>query len=378
LVLGDESALREFVAGSKQFTGAVYNEVLVDNSDNILVSPFSAETIMALTQSGAVGTTGTEIRSSLFLPDSREETESVLKQILPAIHSNEYTLKTANKIYVENNFAIKDDFKKVATDVYQAQFQNIEFAESAAAADEINKWVEEQTANKIHDLVAPDELDATTRVVLINALYFEGNWTSPFQPLLTKKSSFVTTDGTTVPIDAMFQESVEYNFYESADLDAKFLELPFLGQDASMTIVLPNKMEGIAVLEKQMDAVLATPEYTKQYVQVSMPKFKIATMTDFKSILETLGVHAAFNPTVADFSGIAGVAGDILISKVTQKTYIDVSEIGVEAAAATSIVGPTNIPPPPDQVFTVDHPFVFYIKANDIILFEGRVLVPEY
>jgi serpin B len=259
---------------------------LVDNSDNILVSPFSAETIMALTQSGAVGTTGTEIRSSLFLPDSREETESVLKQILPAIHSNEYTLKTANKIYVENNFAIKDDFKKVATDVYQAQFQNIEFAESVAAADEINEWVEEETADKIHDLISPGDVNADTKVVLVNALYFEANWTSPFENGLTTKTSFFTTDGEPVQMDTMFQKSARYNFYESADLDAKFLELPFQGPDASMTIVLPNKMEGIAVLEKQMDAVLTTPDYAQEYVQVSIPKFKIESTTDFKMILE--------------------------------------------------------------------------------------------
>jgi serpin B len=101
-------------------------------------------------------------------------------------------------------------------------------------------------------------------------------------------------------------------------------------------------------------------------------------ITDFKMILEKLGVHSAFNSN-ADFSGIAGSPGDIVISKITQKTYIDVNEVGVEAAGATAvIVGPTEVTPPAQQIFTADHPFVFYIKVNDIILFHGRVLVPEY
>ncbi|XP_063916533.1 alaserpin-like [Zophobas morio] len=373
-----EADLQKFATSSKLFTGAVYKELLVDNNDNILVSPFSAETVLALTQSGAIGLTGEEIRSSLFLPDTKEETEAIIKSVLPTIQSDQYTLKTANKIYVEDNLAIKQDFQKVATDVYQAGFQSIEFAESVEAAEEINQWVEEQTNDKIHDLVSPDALNENTRVVLVNALYFQANWSIPFIPDLTTKATFYAPNDEEVESDFMFIKSEALNFYESEELDAKFLQLPFLGESASMTFVVPNKKEGIAVLEKQSADVLNVPEYKQEVLQVSLPKFKIEATVDFENILENLGVHAAFNPEVVDFSGIAGKPGDIVISKVTQKTFIDVNEVGVEAASATGIVVPINPAPPALQIFTVDRPFMFYITVNDVVLFEGRVLVPNY
>ena len=189
---------------------------------------------------------------------------------------------------MEDNLAIKQDFQKVATDVYQAAFQSIEFAESVEAAEEINRWVEEQTNDKIHDLVSPDALDGNTRVVLVNALYFQANWSIPFKPVLTSKATFYAPNDEEVESDVMFIESEALNFYESEELDAKFLQLPFLGEGASMTLVLPNKKEGIAVLEKQSADVLNVPEYKQEVLQVSLPKFKIEATVDFENILENV------------------------------------------------------------------------------------------
>jgi serpin B len=373
-----EDELSEFISGSRRFTGAIYNQLLIDNKENILVSPFSAETVLALTQSGAKGDTGIEIRTSLHLPDTAEKTEAAIKSVLPTIQSEHCSLVTANKIYVENEYPIKEDFKRVASDVYQAQFENVEFAKSTDAANEINKWVEEQTNNKIHDLVSPNDLDGSTRVVLVNALYFQGNWSTPFDPRLTTKAKFFTTSDTTVDTPTMYKESEQFNYYESEELDAQILEVPFMGEEATMTFVLPNKKEGISILEKQIDKVLENPRYTKEWVQVLLPKFKIESTIDFKPILEELGVEKAFDIFQADFSGIAGGKGELAIAKVSQKTYIDVNEIGVEAAAATDISSNENLPPTANKFFIADHPFVFYIKIHDVILFEGRVLVPDY
>ena len=146
--------------------------------------------------------------------------------------------------------------------------------------------MEEETHDKIHDLVTPDDLDENTRVVLVNTLYFQGNWTTPFEPLFTKKATFHSPNDKTVETDTMFIESAEFNFYENEELDAKFLELPFVGEGASMTFVLPNKQDGIAILEKQTGDVLKTPEYKKEFVQVSLPKFKVEGAVEFKEILE--------------------------------------------------------------------------------------------
>jgi serpin B len=377
LVLAEDE-LSAFLSGSREFTGAIYNQLLVDNKENIVVSPFSAETVLALTQSGAKGDTGAEIRTGLHLPDTEEDTEVAIKSVLPTIQSEYCSLVTANKIYVEKEYAIKEDFKRVATDVYQAQFENIEFAKSVDAASEINKWVEEQTNDKIHELVNADDLDADTKIVLVNALYFQGNWSVPFDPILTKQVKFYTSTEASVDAPTMYKESEQFNYYESEELDAQVLEIPFMGEEATMTFVLPNKKEGIAILEKQIDKVLETPKYTKEWVQVLLPKFKVESTIDFKPLLEKLGVEKAFDLLEADFSGIAGEKGELAIASVSQKTYIDVNEIGVEAAAATEIGGFDSLPPAATKVFVADHPFVFYIKIHDVILFEGRVLVPEY
>jgi serpin B len=259
---------------------------LVDNKENIVVSPFSAETVLALTQSGAKGDTGAEIRTGLHLPDTEEDTEVAIKSVLPTIQSEYCSLVTANKIYVEKEYAIKEDFKRVATDVYQAQFENIEFAKSVDAATEINKWVEEQTNNKIHELVNADDLDADTKIVLVNALYFQGNWSVPFDPILTKQVKFYTSSEASVDAPTMYKESEQFNYYESEELDAQVLEIPFMGEEATMTFVLPNKKEGIAILEKQIDKVLETPKYTKEWVQVLLPKFKVESTIDFKPLLQ--------------------------------------------------------------------------------------------
>jgi serpin B len=351
---------------------------LVNNKENILVSPFSAETVLALTQSGAKGDTGAEIRTGLHLPDTEEDTEVAIKSVLPTIQSEYCSLVTANKIYVEKEYAIKEDFKRVATDVYQAQFENIEFAKSVDAASEINKWVEEQTNDKIHELVNADDLDADTKIVLVNALYFQGNWSVPFDPILTKQAKFYTSSETTVDAPTMYKESQEFNYYESEELDAQVLEVPFGDEEATMTFVLPNKKEGIAVLEKQIDKVLETPQYTRKFVQVLLPKFKIESTIDFVPVLKKLGVEKAFDIFQADFSGIAGEKGELAIAIINQKTYIDVNEVGVEAAAATDITTDREGAPAPEKFFIADHPFVFYIKIRDVVLFEGRVLVPEH
>lgn len=254
-----------------------------------MVSPFSAETIVALTQSGAQGATGDEIRAALHLPDTKEETENAIRAVLPTVHSDYIALTTANKIFVENNYAIKDDFQKVAKEVYQADFQNIEFGDSEEAAAEINKWVEDNTGDKIHELVKPDDLDGSTKIVLVNALYFQGNWTIPFDPVFTNKTKFFTSLDSTVDALSMYKESEQLNYYASDELDAQILEIPFQGEEATMTFVLPNQKDGIALLERQIEKALITPKYTQEFVQVVLPKFKIESTINFKDVLQKVG-----------------------------------------------------------------------------------------
>ncbi|RZC38754.1 Serpin domain containing protein [Asbolus verrucosus] len=154
------------------------------------------------------------------------------------------------------------------------------------------------------------------------------------------------------------------------------------GGDISMTIILPNEKNGVASLENQIDRVFVPHNLTAEVVNVALPKFKIETKIDFKKVLPHLGVEAAFDANKADLSGIAGKKGDLYISEVIQKTFIDVAESGVEAAAATYVAsrGYSAIPiedPPVPKEFIADHPFIFYIKAKGFIIFAGKVSAPD-
>jgi serpin B len=371
--LAEDATLQEFPNAVNSFTPSVYKEVLKTEKANFLVSPFSAATLLALAQSGCRGDTAEEIRQVLHFVGGREKAESAVKEVLSKLTNEEYTLHTANKIYVKSNFSVKEEFEKTAVEVYGAQSENVDFSEKNDAAKLMNAWVEEQTQHKIQNLVDPEILNNLTRVVLINALYFNAKWLVPFPPFHTRKSDFHKSATEVVQVDTMYLDEQYYNYYECHHLDAKLLELPFKG-GASLTIVLPNQIEGLVSLESKIKRSFRPHNLTSQLVNVALPKFKIESTVDFKKVLKKLGVKKAFGDE-ADLSGIAGEKGDLVISNIVQKSFIDVNEEGVEAAAATYIpiiLPEMGLPDSPKQ-FIVDHPFIFYIKVKGMILFAGRV-----
>ncbi|RZC36281.1 Serpin domain containing protein, partial [Asbolus verrucosus] len=249
-------------------------EVVHKNEPNFLISPYSAETVLAFAQSGCKDETAQEIRNSLRLPNDNDNVEAGVKESLSVLQGNNlYTLHTANKMYVKEDFPIKQSFKQAATEIYHSDVENIDFTQSQKAAKTMNSWVEKQTNNKIKNLISPNILSKRTKTILINAIYFQGNWSNKFYDVGTQKKSFYKTNKEVLQVDTMHHYRQWFNYYESADLDAKFLEMPF----------------------------------------------------------------AAFDANEADLSGIAGEKGDLIISDVLQKTYIDVEEGGVEAAAATYV-----------------------------------------
>lgn len=269
-------------------------ELLLDNDDNILVSPFSAETLLALTQSGAFGGTGSEIRTTLHLATTKEAVEAEIQQVMPSIQSDMFSLKTVNKIYVENGLSVKESFKSVAESVYNAALENINFAEANAAREEINDWVAKETNNKISNLLSSDDVGPDTIAILVNALYFQANWSVPFIPQHTKKASFFISNEKTIDTTMMHLDAAYYNYAESEELDAQILEIPFSGEDAKMVVILPNKKEGIALLEKQVDATLVEPAFTKEFVEIYLPKFQIESTVDFNNVLQEVNILHVF------------------------------------------------------------------------------------
>jgi serpin B len=382
LALAENAEVQEFTKANNLFTAAVYKQISQTEKGNFLVSPLSAETVLALLQSGCENETAQELRTALHLPDDKETVESAIKSLLPKLKGNDlYTLHTANKMYVKKDFSIKEGFKKAATQVYYADTDTIDFTQSVQAAKTMNSWVEKHTNDKIHDLIDSNSLDEYTRAVLINALYFKANWSSPFPLASSGKLNFYKTATEIVQVDGLRHFEVYFNYYECPHLKAEFLELPFLGHEASMMIVLPKARDGLPALENQIENVFAPMHTLKtEYLNVFLPKFRIETSINLKNILKNMVVQKIFDEKEADLSGVAGEKGDLIVNEVAQKTFIDVSEDGVEAAAATyvHVAVPISAKLGTPKIFNADHPFIFYIKVKDTIIFAGRVTDPSH
>lgn len=233
------------------FNLLIFQELIVDSDDNVLVSPFAIETLVAIAQSGAVGATGEEIRNSLYLPESQAATEKALKSLISEIEDDAPTFLLSNTIEVDSQLSINADFAATASDVYQAQTSS-----------------------------------GSAGISLSTDLVFRANFATAFK-LRSEKQLFMGNNNL-AKSETMFLKAGTYNYAESTELDAQILEIPFSISTVSLTIVLPNKESGIGVLEKNMKSVLATPDFSEVTVDVTLPTFRIATKTDFAGILENV------------------------------------------------------------------------------------------
>ncbi|XP_068913210.1 alaserpin-like isoform X3 [Tenebrio molitor] len=377
----DVDVTKEFVEANNSFLPSIYKEIVKEEKGNVLMSPLSAETILALTHSGCRGETAEELRIALHLPDDPAKIQSAVKAVLSDLKTNEgCKLFIANKMYIKKDFSINDEFQKTANTVYFGDSENIDFTMNERAAETINSWVEKVTENKIKNLIQSQVLNNLTRVILVNALYFKGAWYQKFSLTGTKKIKFYKSKNEVVKVDAMTSEpSKNYTICICKELNAKLLELPMHG-DASMVIVLPDKRHGLADLESKIDKVFFPYRFYSTEVKVLLPKFKIEHQIDFSAVLQNLGVRRIFSEDDADLSGIAGEKGDLVVNAVLQKTFIDVSEEGVEAASATNVAISVfySSAKKRREKFIADHPFIFYLKVKNVIIFAGRVIEPCY
>ena len=370
-----QGPLQQLAIGNQQLTSNVYKEILKTKNGSIIFSPFSAETVLALTSEGAKGDTRSQLISALHLPESQETIQQGFKELLPQLNiNNEYAvLASANKIYVANGIKLEDDFKKTAESIYASGLEQVDFSNSAKAANIINQWVESQTNKKIKDLIKPEYITSDTIMALINALYLSAEWSTVFQDYNTVTDKFYITASEQIDQPTMAMTEI-FKYSENKDLDTQFLEIPFKANGLVFSVALPNKKDGIAALENNIEKVFEPQQYTHKPVHLRLPKFTVETELNLKTILKSLGVQKLFNFD-ADLSGLAKNAKELRVSEVIQKAFIKVGESGVEAAAATAVLVETRsgrffIENP--IKFFADHPFVYFIKYNNVILFAGK------
>lgn len=373
--------VRAIAKSNNQFAFDLYRE-FSSRDGNLFFSPLSISTAMAMAYSGAKGETEKEIASALRFKLSQDQIHPAFASLMTTLNETKKDasrLRLANRLWGQKGYGFLPSFLATTRKEYGAELAQVDFiSEADLARQEINSWVEEQTNNKIQNLIPPGALNELTRLVLTNAIYFKGKWVHPFEKKLTKPAPFQTSGDGKVEAPLMFQKE-KFKYGENAEL--QFLELPYEGGNLSMLVLLPKKADGLKTLEKN----LTTDNLGKwlllmRSVQVRtyLPRFKLEVTSPLNSALSNLGMPLAFNAEKANFAGMNGKQ-DLFINAALHKAFVDVNEEGTEAAAATGITfGVTSAPARPKE-FRVDHPFLFLIieKQTGSILFMGRVINPK-
>ncbi len=355
---------------------------LREKPGNLFLSPYSISTTLAMTYAGARGETEKQIGLVLHCP-AQAETHAAFAEMqakLNAVQAKKHVqLSVASSLWAQKSYAFLRDFLDLTQTYYGAGVHLVDYRTAAEAARrEINAWVEKKTQEKIKDLIKPQMVDAGTRLVLCNAIYFRGDWARQFKKDSTKEAPFKLAPGETVPVPLMNQTG-QFGYGEMDAL--QILELPYAGDDLSMIVLLPKTDDGLPSLDANM-----TPDNLRAYtaalhpveVDVFLPKFKMTCGFRLAETLAALGMSDAFDAQKADFSGMTGTK-DLFISEVIHKAFVDVNEEGTEAAAATAVVKLATARPMKRPVFRADHPFLFLIRANATgsILFLGRLADPR-
>jgi serpin B len=350
---------------------------------NLFFSPFSISAALAMTYAGARENTASQMAATMHLNQEPDQVHHSMGDLISRLNAvqkaSDVELSVANAIWAQKGYQFLDAFWGVIQQSYRADINQVDFTTAADAARQaINGWVEEQTHQKIKDLIPPGVLNALTRLVLVNAIYFKGFWDTQFKPEDTQEMAFWLSAETNVKVPMMSQEH-PYGYWENEWL--QILEMPYKDEALSLIVLLPKEKSEISVLEQKLtleNIMQWQDRLRKQKIKLFFPKFKIEAQFNLGQTLSAMGMSDAFDPNRADFSAMIGNK-ELFISAVIHKAFVEVNEEGTEAAAATGVVvGVTSIAPPP-PIFKADHPFVFFIRdnASRSILFLGRVLDPS-
>ncbi len=374
--------IQEVVNANNQFALDLYLKINESEEGNVFYSPYSIFSALAMTYEGAKGQTAEEMKSVFHFPDN-----DVLRPNFAAIYnginegSKSYELRTGNALWGQIDFPFQEDYINRVGTYYGGKVANLDFVnEPEKSRLTINGFIEDQTNDKIKDLIPAGALDALTKLVLTNAIYFKGEWEWEFDESRTHNRNFSITPENVVQTPMMHMKPGKAIFKYTDLEDLQILELPYKGDKISMLILLPR--ENLSVIEPSL-TVEKLSEYKNQmwetdFEEIFIPKFEFDTKYFMREILSSLGMPTAFDEFNADFSGMT-LETQLQISDVIHQGYVKVDEEGTEATAATAVFMVTIGPePPPKPIFNADHPFIFIIQEQDTgnILFMGKVTDP--
>ncbi|KAL2777948.1 serpin B4 isoform 2 [Daubentonia madagascariensis] len=370
--------MKSLTEANTQFALDMFRQFGKSEEDNIFFSPFSIASALAMVFLGARGNTAVEIEKVLHfneVPESTRERATTyhveksgdvhhhFQKLLTELNkpTDAYELKIANRLYGEKTYKFLQEYLDNIKEFYLASVESVDFQNAAEESQKkINSWVETQTNGKIKDLF-PQGSPIATILVLVNAVYFKGQWQEKFNKEDTK----------------------EGEFWLNKDVQARILEIPYKGKDLSMIVLLPNEIDGLQKLEDKLTAEkliewTSSQNMSKRDVELHLPRFKVEESYDLKATLVAMGMVDAFSTRDADFSGMTGSRG-LVVTKVLHKSFVEVTEEGAKATSATGVdFSVTSAPVPIHEEFHCNRPFLFFIKQNktNSILFFGRVSSP--
>jgi serpin B len=377
-------------AGNLPFTFSFYQAVR-EEEGNLFFSPASIQNAFWLAWAGARGETASQMGRALFGADTLNDLAASSQPLTPlqaggsaSADPNQpppLTLRSANALWAQASYPWLPDYLDYAQQS-GAPVQFVDYvADAEAVREQINTWVEDQTEDKIQNLIPQGLLDALTRMVIANAVYFKANWLNPFEAALTEDGAFRLLDGSTATVPFMRMASGK-TFRAHVGEDYTAVALPYAGGSYEMLIILPDDFAAFetGLTDTRYQAILDAMEPT--FAQVTMPRFTFEFSSELTDALKALGVVAAFDPGAADFGGMfdqGATSENLFISAVLHKAFIAVDEQGTEAAAATAIIiEATSLQVGEPLDIRIDRPFVFAIQdtTTSTVLFAGRVLTP--
>ncbi len=382
----DKADLASLVDANSAFSFDMYR-MLRSTDGNIFYSPYSISLALAMTYAGARGDTEKQMASALhfLLPQDRlhpafndlDLTLASRGQGAKGKDGKGFRLNIVNAIWGQKGFGFLSPFLDVLAENYGAGLRILDYMKDPEQARQtINNWVNEQTEEKIKDLVPQGAIDTLTRLVLTNAIYFNAAWKYPFNKYATTNGEFNLLNGNRVTVPLM-QQTESFGYAKGNGYQA--VELPYDGSELSMVVLVPepgqfNSFES-SLSSQKVGSIIQ--QIKSREVVLSMPKFKYESSFGLKKALTDLGMGVAFT-TGADFSGMDGKK-DLFIQDVLHKAFVSVDEAGTEAAAATAvIIGVTSVPAETIEL-KIDRPFIFLIRdiGTGTILFIGRVVNPS-
>lgn len=386
-----DSNLDKLVASNNAFALEFYRHRSAAPDANLIFSPFSISQAFGMVMGAARETTAQQVAAAMHYQLPSEDLHPAFAALNTDLREREtpendsaerLQLNIANSLWAQDNFPFRQSYVDLVRDYYDG---GLYFRDFTSAPEEvrtaINDWIEDQTEDKIEDMLAPGSVSPMTRMVLVNAIYFNGSWAFPFEEDTTQDDTFTLLDGSTVTVPMMTQQE-SFGYMRGDGFQA--VELPYYGQDMAMLIILPD--------EGQLETFRAEfgPEQFNtireglagQKVRLTMPRFEFKTSLDLTAALSALGMVDLFDPNQADLTGMfdpAATNETLFVSTAIHEAYIGVDEAGTEAAAATAMAFATAAPEPEEPlVLHLDRPFIYsiYDRQTGAILFMGHVMNP--